>query len=290
MRKQRASSAGFTLIEMIVTIVVGAIVVAFMAMFIVIPMDAYSAQTRRAELVDDADSALRFMGRDLASALPNSVRVTASGTVTAIELLATLSAARYRDGGPLSDPNTYLDFTTADTEFATTAAFANLTLPWTSTSAYLSIYNVGIPGASAYEMANVITPANTTITITAYSGSLGANQNQVTMSPAFQFAFGSPGKRVYLVTGPVSYLCDTSAGTLTRYSGYTIAYTQPVSAAGLSSAGATAALVAANVGACAFALTAGTAQRDALATITLQLTESGESVQLLHEVQIANAP
>ena len=296
MRNLKLPSGGFTLIEMIVTIVVGSIVVAFMAMFIVIPMDAYSAQTRRAELVDDADSALRFMSRDLASALPNSVRVSTSGTVTAIELLATVSAARYRDGGPLSDPTQELDFTATDTEFATTAAFANLTVPWTSTSAYLSIYNVGIPGANAYEMANVITPAGTGITITAFSSSLGAYQNQVTMNfasttnPTFKFAYGSPGKRVYLVSGPVSYLCDTSVGTLTRYSGYTIGYSQPVSAATLSAAGATAALVASNAGACAFTLTAGTAQRDALATITLQLTASGESVQLLHEVQIANAP
>jgi len=62
--------------------VVGSIVVAFMAMFIVTPMQAYTGQTRRAELVDEADSALRLMGRDLRSALPNSVRVTSSGTVT----------------------------------------------------------------------------------------------------------------------------------------------------------------------------------------------------------------
>jgi MSHA biogenesis protein MshO len=290
MRAPQPSSGGFTLIEMIVTIVVGSIVVAFMAMFIVIPMDAYSAQTRRAELVDDADSALRFMSRDIASALPNSVRVTSSGTVTAIELLSTLSAARYRDGGPLSDPTQDLDFTSADTEFATTAAFANLALPWTSSTAYLSIYNVGVPGANAYQMANVITPAGTTITIAAFSSSLGSYQNQVTMSPGFQFAYSSPGKRVYLVDGPVSYLCDTATNTLTRYSGYPIAYSQPVSAGTLSSAGATAALIAANVGACAFTLTPGTAQRDALATISLQITESGESVQILHEVQIANAP
>ena len=88
----RASQRGFTLIELVITIVVGSIVVAFMAMFIVIPMEAYSAQTRRAQLVDDADSALRFMGRDLRSALPNSVRVTSSNTV--IEFLATVDGAR----------------------------------------------------------------------------------------------------------------------------------------------------------------------------------------------------
>ena len=97
--------------------------------------------------------------------------------------------------------------------------------------AYLSIYNVGVPGANAYEMANVITPARTTITVAA-----GAtpNQNLVTLSPAFQFAWGSPGKRVYLVSGPVTYLCDTAAGTLSRYSGYSIASSQPLGAAALA--------------------------------------------------------
>ena len=73
---------GVTLIELVITIVVGSIVVAFMAMFIVTPMLSYSAQTRRAELVDEAESALRFMGRDLRSALPNSVRTATSATLT----------------------------------------------------------------------------------------------------------------------------------------------------------------------------------------------------------------
>jgi MSHA biogenesis protein MshO len=267
--------------------VVGSIVVAFMALFIVTPMQAYSAQTRRAELVDDADSALRLMGRDLRTSLPNSVRVTSSGTVTVLELLATVDGARYQDGGPLANPALDLDFTAADGAFATTVPFTQLTLPWSSTSSYLAIYNIGVPGADAYAMANVITPPGTTITVAAGSS---ANQNLVTLSPAFQFAYGSPGKRFYIVSGPVSYLCDTAAGTLRRYSGYSIAGTQPANAAALLAAGGTAALVAADVGACQFSYAAGSAQRNALATLTLQLTRSGESVQLLQEVQLVNTP
>lgn len=288
--RQASSQAGFTLIELVVTMVVGSIVVAFMALFIVIPMNAYSAQTRRAQLVDDADSALRFMGRDIRSALPNSVRVYNSGTVWALEFLATLDGARYVDGGPVSNPALVLDFTTADGAFSTSVPFTQLgALPWSSSTAYLSIYNVGVPGANAYQTGNpnVITPPNTTITIQAGAT---ANQNLVTMSPAFQFAYGSPGKRVYLVSGPVSYLCDTVAGTLTRYSGYGISSTQPASAATLISNGATASLVAGDVGSCAFTYSIGTAQRNALVTLTLQLTQSNESVQLLYEVQLVNSP
>ena len=283
----RHRQRGVTLIELVVTITVGAIVVAFMALFIVTPMQAYTGQARRAELVDDADSALRLMNRDLRSALPNSVRVTSSGGVSALELLATADGARYRDSGPLSNPALELDFTAADGAFATTVPFTQLTLPWSSSSSYLAIYNVGVPGANAYEMANVITPAGTTISIATGSA---ANENLVTLNPAFKFAYGSPGRRVYLVSGPVSYLCDPVAGTLRRYSGYSIAITQPASAAALSAAGATSALVAADIGACQFSYNSGTAQRNALATITLQLTRTGESIQLLNEVQLANTP
>jgi MSHA biogenesis protein MshO len=282
-----ARARGFTLIELVITIAVGSVVVAFMSLFIVTPMNAYMAQTRRAALVDESDSALRFMARDLRSALPNSVRTAASGSVTALELLATADGARYQDNGPVANPALALDFTAPDGAFATTVPFTQLTLPWVSNAYYLSIYNVGVPGANAYQMAAVITPAGTTITI---SAGATANQDLVTLTPAFQFAYGSPEKRVYLVSGPVSYLCDTSAGTLTRYTGYAIQSTEPTSAAALSAAGAASALVASNVSACSFTYSAGTAQRNALATLTVQVTQSGESVQLLNEVQVVNAP
>jgi len=292
MRTATRFSRGFTLIELVITIAVGSVVVAFMALFIVTPTTIYTSQTRRAMLVDAADSALRFIGRDLRAALPNSVRVNTSGNV--LELLATADGARYQDSGPLSNPALALDFTAPDVAFATTVPFTQVptlnatgTLPWTSNAYYLSIYNVGVPGADAYEMANVITPRGTTITI---SAGATANQNLVTLSSPFQFKFGSPGQRVYLVSGPVSYLCDTAAATLTRYSGYQIASTQPTSAAALNAAGASSALVVSNVAGCQFVLSALTAHRNGLATLTLQIAQSGESVQLLHQVEVVNSP
>jgi MSHA biogenesis protein MshO len=290
MRTATRLARGFTLIELVITIAVGSVVVAFMAMFIVTPMTIYTSQTRRAMLVDAADSSLRFIGRDLRAALPNSVRVNPSGNV--LELLATVDGARYQDSGPLSNPALALDLTAPDGAFATTVPFTQVTLPWTSSAYYLSIYNVSVPGADAYQtqaanVPNVITPAGTTITI---SAGATANQNLVTLSPPFQFALGSPGQRVFLVSGPVSYLCDTAAATLTRYSGYTIASAQPTSAAALNAAGASAALVASNVAGCQFVLSALTAHRNGLATLTLQIAQSGESVQLLHQVETVNAP
>jgi MSHA biogenesis protein MshO len=292
MRTATRVAHGFTLIELVITIAVGSVVVAFMAMFIVTPMNIYTSQTRRTMLVDATDGVLRFIGRDLRAALPNSVRVNPSGS--ALELLATVDGARYQDSGPLSNPALALDLTAPDGAFATTVPFTQLPLPlpWTSNTYRLSIYNLGVPGADAYQTppstVNVITPATgTTIKI---SAGATANQNLVTLSPSFQFAFGSPGQRVFLVSGPVSYVCDTTFATLTRYSGYTIASAQPTSAAVLNAAGASSALVASNVTGCQFVLSPGTAQRNGLATLTLQITQSGESVQLLHQVEVVNAP
>ena len=278
---------GMTLIELVIVITLASIVVSFMSMFVIMPMNAYTAQTRRAKLSDAADSALRLLSRDLRAALPNSVRTAASGSIVALELLATVDGARYRDNGPLTDPTLWLDFSAPDGAFSTTVPFLQVPLPFSSTNYYLAIYNVGVPGANAYSMANVITPANTQIGITAGAS---ANVNMVTLSPAFQFSWGSPGKRVYLVSGPVSYLCDTTSGTLTRYNGYTINAAQFTTAASLLAAGATAGLVATNVGNCIFNYTAGNAQRAGLASLDLQLSAGGEQVQLLHQVHLVNAP
>jgi len=285
-------AAGMTLIELVIVITLCAICVSFMTMFVVTPINAYSAQKQRAQLVDSADGALRLLSRDLRAALPNSVRVASAGNVVALEMLETIDGARYRDNGPLTDPTQWLDFTSADTAFATTVPFSQVTLPFTSTSDYLAIYNVGVPGANAYALANVITPAGTRITISAGSA---PNAQLVTMNPGFQFSWGSPGKRVYLVSGPITYLCDLSIGTLTRYTGYSIGATQLTSNAALLAAGASSGRVAANVGACSFSYAAGTPARGAMATLALTLTNSlaassAQTAQLVHQVHLVNAP
>lgn len=281
-----------TLIELVIVITLSAICVTFMTMFIVTPINAYNAQTQRAQLVDAADSALRLLSRDLRAALPNSVRIATSGNVAALELIETIDGARYRDNGPLTDPTQWLDFTTADTAFATTVPFSEVTLPFSSTSDYLAIYNVGVPGANAYALANVITPPGTAITIKAGST---PNAQLVTMTPGFQFNWGSPGKRVYLVSGPITYLCDLSIGMLTRYTGYSIGATQLTSDASLRSAGATSGRVSANISACAFTYAPGTPARGGMATLSLTLTSSlpstsAQTVQLVHQVHLVNAP
>jgi MSHA biogenesis protein MshO len=280
---------GFTLIELIVTIVLSAIVVSFMAMFIAGPIRGYNDQTRRARLVDLADDALRNISRDIRRALPNSIRVTTNGSVVAIEMLNTVDGVRYREQPPPDDDSKRLDFAAADTAFNTIGAFTGIAKPFSSAAYYLAVYNVGVPGANAYELANVITPPGTTITIDADSL---AGEDAVTLSPGFQFAYGSPDRRMYLVDGPIAYLCDTTAGTLVRYTGYTIAADQSTrdSAAELGAAGASAERVANRISGCGAAYSPGTAQRAGLVSLRLGVSEAGETISLLHQVHVSNAP
>jgi MSHA biogenesis protein MshO len=284
--RARARAAGFTLIELVVTLVVSSIVVGFVSLFISGPVQGFMDQGRRVRLVDSADTALRRIARDVRIALPNSIRTSTAGGVVALELLATVDGARYRTQPP-GGAAEILDLTAPDASFDAVAPFTQIPKPFTSTAAYLAVYNVGVPGADAYELANVITPPGTQITIAAGAG--GADR--VTLAPAFRFAYDSPTHRVYLVDGPVTYLCNPLARTLTRYRGYTIAANQSArdNDAELMGAGATRSLMADDISACAMTFTPGTAERAGLVTLRFTVG-SGEAVSLLSQVHVDNAP
>jgi MSHA biogenesis protein MshO len=285
---RRAESA-FTLVELVVTISLTTIVVSFMAVFVSGPVGAYADQGRRAELVDVAENSLRRIARDIRAALPNSIRVTSSGSIVALELLNTVDGVRYRDRPPPGNPASRLNFSNADDAFNSVGQFNGISRPFSSTTHYLSIYNVGVPGADAYELANVITPPGTRIDIDADSV---ADEDNIRLTPAFHFAYASPGQRVYLVDQPISYICDTAAETLTRFAGYAITadHGDRDSPGELLGAGATATIVADSVSSCGIQYSPGTSQRAGLVSLALQVANSGETVSLLHQVHVNNVP
>jgi MSHA biogenesis protein MshO len=216
------------------------------------------------------------------------VRIGGGGT--ALEIINSVEGGRYRDDPPPGDPDKRLEFNKADTDFNLLGLLTNLPArPFSSTTHRLVIYNTGVTNANAYENANVITPAGTSISIDADGAD--PTEDHVTLGAGFQFLYQSPGQRIYLVDTPVSYLCDTGAGTLTRYSAYPIAGTQQTSAGGMAGVGATGALLANQISACAFSYQPGTSQRAGLVTLTLTLNDSdGNTVTLLHQVHVENVP
>jgi len=285
----KTQASGFTLIELVITMSITTIVVAFAALFITGPVKGFTDQVRRAELVDSAESSLRRMTRDIRRALPNSVRITSNGSITALEMLNAVEGVRYRAGPPPGAANARLIFNAADAAFNSIGLFKAITKPFSSTTHYLSVYNVGTAGANAYELTNVITPSGTQIDIVAAAE---AGEDNVQLSPSFQFAYPSPRQRIYLVDTPVSFLCDTATGTLTRYAGYPIALSQAArdSDAELLAVGAVPALMSDNLTACGFTYTPGTAQRDGLVSLSLTVADEGESIVLLQQVHVDNVP
>ena len=273
-------SAGFTLVESVMVIAMTGVLAAVVSLFIARPVQAYLANSARADLVDQADNALRRIGRDLRLALPNSTRVTASGL--ALELVPTTGGARYATEG-----SGKLEFGSLDTSFDLIGPALTL-----GTSQQLVFYNLGtgVVGSDAYA-------ANGSATEQASSNRRSATNaagaaTTITLSSAAGLPVGSfaPPYRVLAVSPPVSYRCDLAAGTLTRYSSYGFVATQPDPPSGGSSA-----VIATGVSGCQFSADGNlVAARAALVNLRLTLaanTGSGiESVTLNHATYVDILP
>ena len=111
-------------------------------------------------------------------------------------------------------------------------------------------------------------------------------------STASAWPADSPDRRFYLVTTPVTYVCAPVAdgsGRLDRYSGYALQATQPSSTITPPLSTATRALLVDKVSGCSFETSAVLANANA-AALTLQLTDTGETVTLYAQVYLGNTP
>lgn len=257
---------GFTLIELITVIVIVGILATMTTDIITLPVRSYFDLQRRATLVDNAESALRLMQRDIRRALPNSIRITGDSTVKVLELLHTSDGGRYR--AKLSDgSDNILDFTAADSSFDVIGSLN------TAPTGQVVIYNLGEVSADAYAGNNRAGIANTSTT------------DRIDLSAAKLFPLQSPQQRFFVVDTPITYRCDLTNHNLMRYAGYTISSAQPNPPA------VSGQLQANNVSACAFSYSSATATRSGLATLQLTLTDAaGESSTLIRQVHVDNAP
>lgn len=273
MRRTRAH-AGFTLVEMIVVIAITGIIAAAVAVFIRYPVEGYGDAVRRAELTDTADVALRRIARDVRLALPNSLRVMSSGGINYVEFIITQSGSRYRDLTDGSTGGNFLDFTNAaDTSFDVLGP-----LPEMAANDFIVIYNLGVPGSSAYagnNRAQIQSIAGNTVTLTANPF---ASQSPPLPSPGARFQVVPGGVRA------VTYACpQAAAGNLTRYWNYGFNAAQAVPAGG------SAALLAGNV-TCSVDYSNNATGRNGLLYISLTLTTGGESVTLFSQIHVDNSP
>jgi MSHA biogenesis protein MshO len=240
--------------------------------------------------------------------LPNSVRARTAGGAWYLEFLALRTAGRYRvEGGgasggtdcPAEDAalgtpgNDLLSFDTVnDTCFKTVGKIADAgTIALNSDQLVLNNLGMGFP-QNAYETA----PANRA-TVTGLELT-EANRDRIVFARAAPFSrtlHDSPGKRFFITSGPVSYVCDPALRTLRRHWGYTppTPWDQPLDQP-TSFVGGSSALLAENVTGCGFDYTNVGPQLNLLTMrLTLQRQRfdgSNETVSLYHAVHVNNSP
>jgi MSHA biogenesis protein MshO len=292
---------GFTLIEMIMVIVITGVISGMVAVFIKSPVDSYVDMARRAELTDIADTAVRRLARDLRMALPNSVRNPGDGSDQCIEFMPTKSGGRYRADQTGTSTGDVLDFTAIDASLDMLGL--NSSLPATAQVAagdIVVVYNDGSATGNAYTGLNAVqvatggvtagdTADTTKLTFVAAGSTLFARKLFPAASPSNRFQVLPAAEQV------VSYAC--SGSTLFRYSrditARTATWLQPATCAAMTS-GAAAATLANKVSACSIKYeppgSGSGGGRFGIVSISLALTDSGETVNLYQQVHAESTP
>lgn len=267
-------------------VLVGIIVAA--TVYFALPVRQAVDVSLRAQLSDAADGALQRMGRDLRLALPNSVRLTC-GTLC-VEFIPVRTAGRYRADASGAGCDTTTDatgsdelaFDVADSCFKSIGTVADDTTITNSDYLVLNNYGPDFVDQDAYAGTN---RAQISLA-TAQGGATGRERINFSSSTFSRSLHDSPGRRFYIVTTPVSYVCDTGARTLTRFSGY---------AFGAAHTTVTGVLVANNVSGCRFDYVPNVMSQIGLLTLQLTLSRTAssgqpETVTLYHSVHVSNVP
>lgn len=278
---------GFTLIEMIIVIVIIGVIAGMVAVFIAQPVQGYADTVRRAAMTDVADLALKRMALEIRTAVPNSIKVTTLPTTTAVEFIPARTGGRY-----CSDSESgcnVLSFSSAGDSFDVLGPKVSVLL-----NDEVVIYNTGQTELDAYAGLNrrkvtAACGASTHLAACASPLVLSATTAQDAASLTLDgsaLTHSSPSRRFQLVPsrGPVMFKCDTASKTLRRYDnyGYDSDETTPASGVGNS-------LLATDISACQFSY-AQVSSANGLLIMSLTLSNSGESITLLHQIHVDNMP
>ena len=277
----RCPARGFTLVELVITLIILAILGTLGGAFVALPLEAYSDASRRAALTDHASLALARMERTVRAALPNSLRVP-GGSGTVLELIPVVDAGLYRRDAAGGD---HLDFTAADASFDVLGPISAAN-PGTLA---VVVYNLSATGGSN----------------NAYGGDnragLDTLSNTAVLDAAHLFPAPAPSQRFYVVDQPVTYICPGD-GYLWRVSDYGFHNPQPTDLGTAPLSNGTAVRLAADVAACRFGHSPGS--RSALVTLEITLCRdpvgdpgycaplaanpelAREKVRLLHQVHL----
>lgn len=223
---------GFTLMEMIISLVVLGLLSVVMLPLLSMPATAYLDAQRRLDLQSQLDLVRSKIGEDLRQALPGSLRSQCIGTTCYLEYLEVRAVGKYRAGGdggtaycPAACRGNALDATSACTNEScmTTLGPLSLSVPGVNPVAnrdYVAVLGIG---AAPYTLA----PAGAMSRLTAWVNR-PSDVGLRFMSNDFPDIDPAASNRVYIVSQPVTYECNRATGILTKYWGYNVLAVPPV--------------------------------------------------------------
>jgi MSHA biogenesis protein MshO len=277
---------GFTLIELIVTLVLFGLMAATLVVFLRPAVSAWLAVRTRAALASDADHALRRMLRDVRTAVPNSIRTP--GT-QCFELVPTGGGARFRRAADFVNGGS----APAATDAATSQVdLFNALAPLPAAGDWIVVDN---------QNAGDVYAGSNRSAITAVSTPAAAVGRHRLAFGALQFPLGYDGGRLTWVPDSqkaVFYVCSGASttldgngdapGVLVRLKNYGFNATAPASCP--SAAGAD--VLATNVRSCRFLYNAiqGATQQSGFISLQVELTRRNETASLVLGAHVSNVP
>ena len=283
---RQRGGAGFTVVELTVSIVIFGVIGASVASFFGPAVNAWIDTRNRGELGEQADTALRRLLAEVRAAVPNSIRAPST---SCIELVPTSGGGRLRKAvDSVNAGSAPLDTTVATTSFDVLSPLSSP--PAVGDFVVIDNQNPNdvYTGSNRAAISAVSTPAAV----------LG--KHRITVA-ATQFPLGYDGGRFVVVPAAQSavfYVCSgadgsTNAagdgkGTLYRLMNYGFNAGAPLSCPSTASA----AVLATRVKSCRLVYdpNQGATQQNGFVSVQLELARNGETVSLVLGAHVSNVP
>ncbi len=275
MRRMRFD-AGFTLVELIISITLLSTLALVAVPMLRVPMSGYLQSQARVDVSGELDAAQTRLSADLAGALPHSVRLRTVAGRQLLEFLDVRAEGRHRDGAsgaPQACPvvcataanNDALEAACTERCFTTLGPLVGDAPVPGADWVVVNPLGPGVPNGDPYFGGAAAVPGGIKSRLNA--ATVVANGLRLDIAP-HSFATLAPERRVYVVSGPVSYECNPATQQLRRHDGYALSAAQPANFGGAQTA-----TLATGVSACRFAYTP-TGARGGLVTLWLRFNRA----------------
>ncbi len=270
----------FTLVELLVTILILAVIGIGLGSYIRVGADIYSDTVNREQILSASRYVIERITRELREAVPNSIRVNRVGSVQCVEFLPILASSTYINVPKSPEP---LGNTIRVVQHGVAGISPNKIIVYPLSSG--QIYS---------DFANQT--AGRTFALSSLPG-VGTAATDVSLSNSVLFDADSPTERYFLANTAVSYCADSSTDQIHRYSNYwpcnaavPTSCGQQFPPSSVSGALQSDLMAEGQTNATPFIYSGSTLLRNAVIQINFVFERDGESIALNHEAHVVNVP